>query len=66
MSNKVSEVSKQVGGLKDSIGEIVEGLMASDLFEKFKALGYDFDDAISNCTIREKGTKNMERWLGQK
>jgi hypothetical protein len=59
MSKKVDEVTKQVGGIKNSIGEIVEGLMTSDLFEKFKVLGYDFDDAISNCTIREKGTKRM-------
>jgi len=59
MSRKVDQVSDQIGGLKNSIGKIVEGLMTSDLFEKFKALGYDFDDAISNCTIREKGTKKM-------
>jgi gas vesicle protein len=59
MSKKVNEVSEQVGGIKNSIGKLVEGLMTSDLFEKFSVLGFDFDDAISNCTIREKGTKRM-------
>jgi hypothetical protein len=59
MINKVDEVANHIGGLKNSLGEIVEGLMTSDLFEKFNALGYDFDDAITNCTIREKGTKKL-------
>jgi hypothetical protein len=58
-SEEVKKLSVNVGGINNMIGDIAEGLLTSDLFEKFNALGYDFDDAISNCTIREKGTKRL-------
>jgi hypothetical protein len=52
-----TQLSENVGGVNNTLGDIAEGIMSSDLFEKFNALGFDFDDAIPNCPIREKGTK---------
>jgi hypothetical protein len=59
MSRKVDAVSKDLGGLGNRLGDIVEGMLTSDLFKKFYMLGYDFDEAISNYEVCEKGTKRL-------
>jgi uncharacterized membrane protein YqiK len=59
VGEKINKLTTHIGAVDERLGDIVEGLMTSNLLEKFKALGYDFDDEIANCTIREKGTKRM-------
>ncbi|MDR0635663.1 MAG: hypothetical protein LBF87_01130 [Treponema sp.] len=59
MSRKVEEVSKNLGGIGNMLGDIAEGLLTTDLFEKFHALGYDFEESIANYEACEKGTKRL-------
>jgi hypothetical protein len=54
---QLEKVSKERGGIGNSLGDMTEGLLTTDLLERFKELGLDFDDAIHNITIRERGTK---------
>jgi predicted RNase H-like nuclease (RuvC/YqgF family) len=56
---EIAALNQHLGSLDNDIGALVEGMLTSDLFEKFHELGYDFDDAIANCTIREKGSRRM-------
>jgi hypothetical protein len=58
-SKKVDVMSKNLGGIGNTLGDIVEGMLTSDLFKKFYVLGYDFDEAISNYEVCEKGTKRL-------
>ncbi|MDR3302450.1 MAG: hypothetical protein LBT01_08005 [Spirochaetaceae bacterium] len=53
----VTRVTANVGGLNNDIGAFAEGLLTSDLFEIFTTLGLDFDTALHNVVIRERGTK---------
>jgi hypothetical protein len=53
----VKELSKNIGGVNNSLGDMAEGLMASDLYETFAALGLDFDNSIPNYRVKEKKTK---------
>jgi DNA repair exonuclease SbcCD ATPase subunit len=55
----VKELSENVGGLNNTLGDLAEGLMASDLYEKFEAIGLDFDSSIPNYELKEKKTKRM-------
>jgi hypothetical protein len=55
----VDVMSKNLGGIGNTPGDIVEGMLTSDLFKKFYVLGYDFDEAISNYEVCEKGTKRL-------
>jgi hypothetical protein len=56
-SRKVDAISKNLGGIGNTLGDIVEGMLTSDLFKKFYLLGYDFDESISNYEVCEKRTK---------
>ena len=56
---QIKLLNQHLGSVDADIGALVEGMLTSNLFEKFHDLGYDFDDAIANCTIREKGSKRM-------
>jgi hypothetical protein len=53
---ETKELSKNVGGLNRSRGDVAEGLMASDLREKFAALGLNFEYTIQNFEVKEKKT----------
>jgi hypothetical protein len=53
----VKELSANIGGVGNSLGDIAEGLMASDLYGTFKALGLEFDNSIANYTLKDKKTK---------
>jgi hypothetical protein len=55
----VDTVSKNLGGVGNTLGDIVEGMLTSDLFKKFFLMGYDFDESISNYDVCEKGTKRL-------
>jgi myosin heavy subunit len=56
---KIKELSANVGGVNNSIGDFAEALLTNDLLKKFKALDLDFDDALQNVVIRERGTKRV-------
>jgi hypothetical protein len=53
----VKDLSANLGGVGNSLGDIAEGLMASDLYGTFRALGLDFDNSIPNYKVTEKKTK---------
>jgi hypothetical protein len=53
----VKELSKNVGGVNGSLGDVAEGLMASDLYEKFAALGLYFEHSFQNYEVKERKTK---------
>jgi hypothetical protein len=53
----VKELSKNVGGVNGALGDMAEGLMASDLYETFAALGLDFDQSFQNYEVKDKKTK---------
>jgi hypothetical protein len=54
---KIDKVTANVGGLNNDIGDFAEGLLTSDLLKKFEEYGLDFDDALRNVEINERGTK---------
>jgi hypothetical protein len=54
---QIKELSKNVGGINNSLGDMAEGLMASDLYEHFKALGLDFDDSCQNYVVKDRKTR---------
>jgi hypothetical protein len=54
---KIDKVTANVGGLNNDIGDFAEGLLASDLMKKFEEYNLDFDDALRNVEINERGTK---------
>jgi hypothetical protein len=43
--------------VNNSLGDMAEGLMASDLYETFAALGLDFDQSFQNYEVKDKKTK---------
>jgi hypothetical protein len=55
----VRELSKNIGGLNGSLGDMAEGLMASDLYEHFEAQGLDFDQSFQNYKVTERKTKRV-------
>jgi hypothetical protein len=54
---KIDKVTANVGGLNNDIGDFAEGLLTSDLLKKFQEYNLDFDDALRNVDINERGTK---------
>ncbi|MDR3311844.1 MAG: hypothetical protein LBS64_01755 [Spirochaetaceae bacterium] len=56
-SRLVKELSANVGGVNNSLGDMAEGLMASDLVETFEAIGLEFDRSFQNYKVKEKKTK---------
>jgi hypothetical protein len=57
MSAKVDALSDNVGGVTNSLGDMAEGLMASDLYDTFEDLGLEFDHSFQNYVVKEKKTK---------
>jgi hypothetical protein len=57
MRAETAELSKNVGGINNSLGDMAEGLMASDLYEHFKALGLDFDHSCQNYVVKDRKTR---------
>jgi hypothetical protein len=57
MARAVKELSENIGGVNNSLGDIAEGLMASDLHEKFAALGLVFEHSFKNYEVKEKKTQ---------
>jgi hypothetical protein len=50
----IDSIGKQVGGLHNSIGKIVELLMTPSLASKFRKLGYTFTKFSRNVSIEDK------------
>jgi len=50
----VKEIGKRLGDFTNSFGDVVEHLIAPNLLEKFKALGFDFEEASTRHKIRNK------------
>jgi hypothetical protein len=57
LGKKISDLSDNVGGVNGSLGDMAEGLMASDLYEHFEARGLDFDQSFQNYVLKDKKTK---------
>jgi hypothetical protein len=53
----VKELSTHVGGVTGSLGDMAEGLMASDLYEHFEAQGLEFDQSFQNYKVKDRKTK---------
>jgi peptidoglycan hydrolase CwlO-like protein len=45
---QIAKVSKEIGGLGNSLGDMTEGLLTTDLLERFQEMNLDFDDALHN------------------
>jgi hypothetical protein len=54
---RMDKLSANLGGIGNSLGDMAEGLMASDLYDTFSALGLDFDSSIANYVVKDKKTK---------
>ncbi|GHT73593.1 hypothetical protein FACS1894124_2210 [Spirochaetia bacterium] len=55
---RMKELGKNIGGMNNSLGEIVEHLVASGIITRFKELGYTFDKMSRNTlTIAPNGQK---------
>jgi hypothetical protein len=59
LGDKIDKLSTNLGGVGNDLGEIAEGMLTSDLLDRFHAFGLDFDDALRNIEIRERGTKRL-------
>jgi hypothetical protein len=52
----LKQLGEHVGGVKNSLGDMAEGLMATDLYEHFAAQGLNFDSSFQNYIL--KGRRN--------
>jgi hypothetical protein len=59
LGEKIAQVSSNVGGLNNGLGDFAEGLLTTDVLNKFEVYNLDFDDALHNIEIRERGTKRV-------
>ena len=50
----VKEIGKRLGDFTNSFGEVVEHMISPNLLEKFKAIGFDFEEASTRHKIRNK------------
>jgi len=50
----VKENAKQIGKLSSRMGEVVEHMVAPNLREKFRELGYDFPKANPNSDVSDR------------
>jgi hypothetical protein len=50
----VREVGKRLGDFTNSFGDVVEYMIAPNLQEKFRDLGYDFQEASTKHKVRDK------------
>jgi len=53
-SQQIKEIGKRFGDFTNSFGDVVEHLVAPNLLDKFKALGFDFEEASTRHKIRNK------------
>ncbi|GHV67872.1 hypothetical protein FACS1894199_14180 [Bacteroidia bacterium] len=51
VSKEISDIGKNLGGLGNRIGEIMETLLAAGSWEKFKEYNYDFERAYQRVGI---------------
>jgi hypothetical protein len=51
----VRDLSRNVGGVNNSLGRLTEAIFSPGLEKKFKKLGYDFTDTGLDRTFRENG-----------
>jgi len=51
---QIKEIGKRFGDFTNSFGDVVEHLVAPNLLEKFRALGFDFEEASTRHKIRNK------------
>ena len=58
MAKQQKETDKQLGKLGKRMGEVVEYMVAPNLREKFRELGYDFPSANQNSDVSDK-TNNI-------
>jgi molybdenum-dependent DNA-binding transcriptional regulator ModE len=59
MAEKVEEVSKNVGGLNRSVGELIETLIAARLWEKFNAYSYNFQRAYQRVEMFDETNRKL-------
>jgi len=50
----IKEIGKQLGDFKNTFGEVVEHLVSPNLQEKFKRLGYDFQEVSTRHKVIDK------------
>jgi hypothetical protein len=50
----VKEIGKRLGDFTNSFGDVVEYMIAPNLQEKFRDLGYDFQEASTKHKVRDK------------
>ena len=58
MAEQQKETNKQIGKLGRRMGEVVEYMVAPNLREKFRELGYDFPSVNQNSDVSDK-TNNI-------
>ena len=51
---KLSEIGKQFGDFTNNFGDVVEYMIAPNLQEKFRDLGYDFQEASTKHKVHDK------------
>ena len=56
----VKELSKNIGGVNNRMGDIVEHLVASGIINRFKELGYTFDKMSRNTLVIAPDGKKCE------
>jgi hypothetical protein len=49
----VADLSKNIGGLGNSLGNLIETMFSTDLYEKFNELGYEFTQQSSRKKYTE-------------
>jgi hypothetical protein len=50
----VKEIGKRLGDFTNNFGDVVEYMIAPNLQEKFRDLGYDFQEASTKHKVRDK------------
>jgi hypothetical protein len=50
----IKEIGKRLGDFTNSFGDVVEYMIAPNLQEKFRDLGYDFQEASTRHKVRDK------------
>ncbi|GMO26947.1 MAG: hypothetical protein Ta2B_07410 [Termitinemataceae bacterium] len=59
MAEKVDDISKNVGGLNRSMGELIETLIAARLWEKFDAYPYNFRRAYQRVFLFDETDRKL-------
>ncbi|MCL2196630.1 MAG: hypothetical protein FWB77_03340 [Treponema sp.] len=53
-SQQIKEIGKRLGDFTNSFGDVVEYMISPNLQEKFRDLGYDFQEASTKHKVRDK------------